>query len=124
MTLRARRLLAATLLMLTVAAAACGGVTINQLLADPAKYRNQTVSVRGTVDQSASIVGRGAYKLKDGDQELWVVTSSGAPRRGARVNVTGHLEDGFDLSAFGGILQLPGSMRSGLVFVESSHKTD
>jgi hypothetical protein len=106
---------------LACAAIACGAQTINQLLSDPARYRNQTVTVRGRVDESASIAGRGAYRLVDGDQGLWVVTTSGAPRRGARVDVTGKLEDGYDLSAFGGLIQLPGSLRSGLVLVESSH---
>jgi hypothetical protein len=119
---RSRHARAALALALTLTAAACGAQSINQLLADPAKYRNQTVTVRGTVDQSASVAGRGAYRLVDGDQGLWVVTTSGAPRRGARVDVTGRLEDGYDLSAFGSLLQLPGSLRSGLVLVESSHK--
>ena len=95
--------------------------SINQLLADPAKYRNRSVTVRGTVDQSASVMGRGAYRITDGDQGLWVVTSSGAPRKGARVNVTGRLQDGYDLSAFGNVIKLPGSLQSGLVLVESSH---
>lgn len=110
------------LCLIACVAAACGALTINQLLADPAKYRNQSVTVRGTVDQAASIAGRGAYRITDRDQGLWVVTTTGAPRRGARVEVTGHLQDGYDLSAFGNILQLPGSLRSGLVLVESSHK--
>jgi hypothetical protein len=119
---RARRIAAPVLVMVACAAAACGAHSINQLLADPARYRNQSVTVRGTVDQSASVAGRGAYRLTDGDQSLWVVTTSGAPRRGARVDVTGTLEDGYDLSAFGGIIQLPGSLKSGLVLVESSHR--
>ena len=118
----ARTFAAPVLVALACAAAACGAHSINQLLADPARYRNQTVTVRGTVDQSAPIAGRGAYRLTDGDQSLWVVTTSGAPRRGSRVDVTGKLEDGYDLSAFGGVIQLPGSMRSGLVLVESSHR--
>lgn len=96
--------------------------SINHLLADPAKYRNRSVTVKGTVDQSASVMGRGAYRITDGDQGLWVVTSSGAPRKGARVNVTGRLQDGYDLSAFGNVIKLPGSLQSGLVLVESSHK--
>lgn len=100
----------------------CATRSINQLLADPAKYRNQSVTVKGTVDQSASVMGRGAYRITDGDQGLWVVTSSGAPRKGARVSVTGRLQDGYDLSAFGGAIKLPGSLQSGLVLVESSHK--
>jgi hypothetical protein len=36
--------------------------------------------------------------------------------------VTGRLQDGYDLSAFGSILKLPGSLQSGLVLIESSHK--
>ena len=119
---RTRRFGAALLLAVSGAAIACGAHSINQLLADPAKYRNQTVTVHGTVDQSASVAGRGAYRLTDGDQGLWVVTTSGAPRRGARVKVTGRLQDGYDLSAFGNVIQLPGALRSGLVLVEESHK--
>jgi hypothetical protein len=117
-----RRLGAALLLAISCATIACGAHSINQLLADPAKYRNQSVTVRGTVDQSVSVASRGAYRLTDGDQGLWVVTTTGAPRRGARVNVTGKLQDGFDLSAFGNVIQLPGALRNGLVLVEESHK--
>jgi hypothetical protein len=107
---------------LALVAVGCATRSINQLLADPAKYRNESVTVRGTVDQSASVMGRGAYRITDGDQGLWVVTSGGAPRKGARVDVTGRLQDGYDLSAFGSAIKLPGSLQSGLVLVESSHK--
>jgi hypothetical protein len=113
---------ATLLLVLACAAAACGARSINDLLADPAKYRDQTITVRGTVDQSVSIAGRGAYRITDGDQGLWVVTTTGAPRRGARVDVTGRLQDGYDLGAFGNILQLPNSLQSALVLIESSHQ--
>jgi len=118
----ARRLHIGVLIVLGVAAAACGARSINDLLADPTKYRNQSVTVRGTVEQSASVLGKGAYRITDRGQGLWVVTNSGAPRQGARVDVTGRLQDGYDLSAFAGALKLPGSLQSGLVLVESSHK--
>jgi hypothetical protein len=107
---------------LTLAAAGCGPTTINEVLADPAKYRNTTITVRGTVSESVSVLGRGAYRITDGDQSLWVITSTGAPRKGARVDVTGRLQEGYDLSAFGGALKLPGSLQSGLVLIESSHR--
>lgn len=116
-----RRLAAGLVLGAALAAAACGTRSINDLLADPTKYRNRSVTVRGTVDQSASVMGRGAYRITDGDQGLWVVTTGGAPRKGARVDVTGRLQDGYDLSAFGNI-RLPGSLQSGLVLIESSHR--
>ena len=111
-----------TVFVLALLAAGCGAKSINQVLADPAKYRNSTITVRGTVAESASVLGRGAYKLADGDQGLWVVTTGGAPRKGARVDVTGRLQDGYDLGALGGALKLPGSLQSGLVLIESSHK--
>jgi membrane protein implicated in regulation of membrane protease activity len=108
---------------LTLLAAGCGAKSINQVLADPAKYRNQSVTVHGTVDESASVLGRGAYRISDEGQSLWVVTSGGAPRKGARVNVTGRLQEGYDLSGFGSI-KLPGGLQNGLVLVESSHKAN
>ena len=108
--------------LVTLVLAGCGAKSINQVLADPARYRNGSVTVRGTVAESASVMGRGAYRITDGSQGLWVVTTSGAPRKGARVDVTGRLQDGYDLSAFGRILKLPDTLQSGLVLIESSHK--
>jgi len=122
MLLTVRRIGTGLVLGLTLLAAGCGARSVNQVLADPAKYRNESVTVRGTVDQSASVMGKGAYRITDGDQGLWVVTAGGAPRKGARVNVTGRLQDGYDLSAFGNVIKLPGTLQSGLVLVESSHK--
>jgi hypothetical protein len=109
------------LLALVLIATGCA-TSINQVLADPAKYRDKSVTVVGTVAESASVAGRGVYRITEGAQGLWVVTSSGAPRKGARVTVTGRVEDAYDLSAFGSVLRLPGSAQSGLVLVESSHK--
>ncbi len=96
----------------------CGAKSINQVLADPAKYRNQSVTVHGTVADSVSVLGRGAYRIADGDQSLWVVTNSGAPRKGARVDVTGRVQEGYDLS----FIKLPSPIQNGIVLVESSHK--
>ena len=98
--------------------AGCGAKSINQVIADPTKYRNQSVTVRGTVDESVSVLGRGAYRIADGDQSLWVVTNAGAPRKGARVNVTGRIQEGYDLS----FIKLPAPIQNGVVLVESSHK--
>lgn len=98
--------------------AGCGAKSINQVLADPAKYRNQSVTVHGTVEDSVSVLGRGAYRIADGDQSLWVVTNSGAPRKGARVDVTGRVQEGYDLS----FVKLPSPLQNGIVLVESSHK--
>ena len=110
------------LLMVLVSAAGCATKSINQVLADPGRYRNETITVRGTVAQSASVLGRGAYRITDEGQGLWVVTSGGAPRSGARVDVTGRLQDGYDLGGLGRVLKLPDALQNGLVLIESSHK--
>jgi hypothetical protein len=118
----ALRALQALVVLTTLVLVGCGAKSINQVIADPGKYRTGTVTVKGTVAESASIMGRGAYRITDGGQSLWVVTTGGAPRKGARVDVTGRLQDGYDLSAFGRVIKLPESLQSGLVLVETSHK--
>jgi hypothetical protein len=112
----------ALVIVLAMAAAGCGAVTINKILADPGKYRNDRVTVPGTVTESASVLGRGAYRIADGDQSLWVITTGGAPRKGARVSVSGRVEEGYDLGFLGNVLKLPNSVPSGVVLIESSHK--
>jgi hypothetical protein len=116
------RTVRALVVLMTIVVAGCGAKSINQVIADPAKYRGGPVTVKGTVAESASIMGRGAYLIADEGQSLWVVTTGGAPRKGARVEVTGRLQDGYDLSAFGGVIKLPESLKTGLVLIESSHK--
>ena len=112
----------ALVIMLAAASSACATVTINKILADPGKYRNDRVTVPGTVTESASVLGRGAYRIADGDQSLWVITTGGAPRKGARVSVSGRVQEGYDLGFLGNVLKLPNSVASGVVLIESSHK--
>jgi hypothetical protein len=64
------RLAIALLFVAALSVAGCGGVTINKVLADPGKYRNDQITVPGTVTESMSVLGRGAYRLSDGDQSL------------------------------------------------------
>ena len=102
---------------IAIITAGCGGVSIRQVLADPAKYGNHDVTVRGSVTEAASLLGKGAYQLTDEGQSIWVVSSSGTPRKGERVDVTGRVRQGFDL----GGLKLPNVLGGGVVLVESSH---
>src|SRR5688572_17075549 len=99
--------------------AACEQKTINQILAEPNRYANRDVGVLGTVVQSYSVLGRGAYQIEDGTGKLWVISDKGVPRKGARVGVKGKIKDGFDL---GGLIKLPAGIGTGLVMIESSHR--
>jgi hypothetical protein len=115
-------------LALLGASAACAPKTVNHVLADPARYANKEISLSGRVVESVSVAGKGFYRLEDPTGRLWVFSSRGVPRKGATVRVKGKIHDGFDLSAFGGVLDVPEPIRerieTGLLMVESSHKAE
>jgi hypothetical protein len=85
-----------TVVALCTFAVGCGArsVTINQLKADPGRYQNRSVSIRGTVTSGfgASVVPVGLYTIEDGTGEINVLSRSrGTPSKGARVRVKGRV---------------------------------
>ena len=102
--------------------AACAARTVNQVIADPSRYRNREVNLSGTVVDSYSLVNRGAYRIDDGTGQLWIVSDNGIPRKSARVDVKGTIREGFNLGSLGDPINLPSAVGSGLVLIESSHK--
>jgi len=113
------------LMMLAVGAvvsSACASRSVNQIIADPSRYRNRDVRVSGAVVDSYSLADRGAYLIDDGTGQLWVVSDRGVPRRSARVTVKGRVREGFNLGALGDRINLPPGVEAGLVLMESSHK--
>ena len=114
-----RPALLALIAVFALSAAGCASTTINRLLAEPERYRNDDVRLRGDVVESVSLLGHGAYRLDDGTGTIWVVSRRGVPRRGARVEVKGEVKDVVDI---GSIFKLPEQVGSGLVLVEDSHR--
>ena len=55
--------------------AACAAKTVNDVMADPGRYRDREVSVKGEVAESVGVLGRGFFKLQDGSGSLWVYTT-------------------------------------------------
>jgi hypothetical protein len=122
MTRLTRLALGAGLIAMLAGSAACA-TTINQVLADPSKYKDHEVTISGDVTESFSALNRGVYRVHDKTGDLWVVSEHGVPRKGARVSVKGTIRDGFNLGSFGNVLgNLPAGVGSGLVLVEASHK--
>src|SRR5512132_1144784 len=80
---------------------ACATRSVNQILADPSRYRNREVRVSGSVVESYSLANRGAYQIGDQWGRLWVVSDRGGPRKGARVTVEGTIREGFNLGTLG-----------------------
>lgn len=112
-------------MMLAVTAlvsSACASMTVNQIIADPSRYRNREVRVSGAVVDSYSLANRGVYRIDDGTGQLWVVSETGVPRRSARVTVKGRVREGFNLGPLGDRINLPPGVGAGLVLMESSHK--
>ena len=100
--------------------AACASMTINKVLADPARYGNREVQLSGAVVDSYSLANQGVYRIDDNTGQLWVVSDKGTPRKGARVTVKGTIREGFNLGSLGDQIKLPG-IGAGLVLMESSH---
>jgi hypothetical protein len=118
-----RRSVILTVLSVTaLVSAACAARTVNQVIADPSRYRNREVKLSGTVVDSYSLVNRGAYRIDDGTGQLWIVSDNGVPRKSARVDVKGTIREGFNLGSLGDRINLPSAAGSGLVLIESSHK--
>jgi hypothetical protein len=113
------------LMLLAVSAlvsSACASMTVNQIIADPSRYRNREVRLTGAVVDSYSLASRGAYRIDDGTGQLWVVSQTGVPRRSARVTVKGRVREGFNLGPLSDRISLPPGIGAGLILMESSHK--
>lgn len=102
-----------------VASGACAAKSINQILVDPSRYQNREVRVSGSVAESYSFAGRGAYRIDDQSGQLWVISERGVPRKGARVIVKGRIRDGFNFGSLGEQVKLPAGPGSGLVLGRS-----
>ena len=97
--LRLRGRLPALLLGLCLAAASACATTssVDEVMKDPGRYHGRRVMVAGVVTTSGSIAGRGLYRIRDGESQLWVASESGVPAKGTRVLVSGRLYDAYDL---------------------------
>jgi len=119
-----RSVLLAALVVSALASAGCALRTVNQIIADPVRYRDREVRLSGAVVDSYSVADRGAYRIDDGTGQLWVVSDKGVPRKSARVTVKGTIREGFNLGGLGDRINFPPGVGSGLVLMESSHKAE
>jgi hypothetical protein len=119
-TIHTRRPLTLAMLgVLGLLAGGCATTNVARLLAEPQRFANKNVGLKGDVVESVSLLGHGAYKLDDGTGTIWVVSQHGVPRRGARVSVKGKVRDVVDVST---IFKLPEQVGSGLVMIEDEHR--
>jgi hypothetical protein len=78
--------------------AACAApVTIGRINADPSRFYHQTVHVNGTVLTSVGLLGTGGYQVDDGTGKIYVLSRTGVPSSGSRVEVTGSVVGGAEV---------------------------
>jgi hypothetical protein len=89
------------LVIATLLLAACPTRTsIERINRDPGRYAGKDVAIAGHVTTSFGALGSGVYEVDDGTGRMWVFSQRyGVPSQGARVAVTGRIEQGF---SFGG----------------------
>jgi hypothetical protein len=71
--------------------AGCASVTpIGELLQNSSKYNGKEVRIKGEVKESAGLLGRGAYQVKDDTGTLTVISEiSAPPPSGSKIGVKG-----------------------------------
>jgi hypothetical protein len=74
-------------------------VSIEKLDRDPGRYAGREVSIAGRVIDSYGALGRGVFLVDDGTGTMWVLAGHyGIPGAGARLAVSGYVEQGFSFS--------------------------
>jgi hypothetical protein len=79
--------------------AGCSSTRIADINRDPGRFAGKDVTLTGNATNAFAALGNGVYQLDDGSGTIWVVTQNGVPSAGAKVTVTGRVEQGF---SFGG----------------------
>ncbi|PYX98095.1 MAG: hypothetical protein DMG71_01350 [Acidobacteria bacterium] len=74
--------------------------SVEKINRDPGRYAGKEVTIAGKVSGSFGALGSGIFQIDDGTGTMWVYSQSyGVPSNGAKVAVTGRIEQGF---SFGG----------------------
>src|SRR5271155_2692604 len=99
LTIRTRVVPALMIAMASLLLAGCPPrVSIAKLNRDPGRYAGREVTVAGRVVDSYGALGRGVFQVDDGTGTMWVLAGQyGVPGAGAKLAVTGHVEQGFSL---------------------------
>ncbi len=90
-------LVAVTSLLLTGCPTRTSIANINR---DPGRFAGKEVTIAGRVTNSFGALGSGVFEVEDGTGRMWVFSEKyGVPGNGAKLAVTGRIEQGF---SFGG----------------------
>jgi hypothetical protein len=93
-----------TILLIAVTSLLLAGcptrTSIAKINRDPGKFAGREVTIAGRVTNSFGALGSGVFQIEDGSGEMWVFSGKyGVPGNGAKLAVTGRIEQGV---SFGG----------------------
>ena len=73
--------------------------SIARINRDPGRFAGREITIAGRVVDSYGAMGRGAFLLDDRTGSMWVLAGHyGVPGAGAKVAVTGYVEQGFTMA--------------------------
>ena len=94
------RIVSILLVGLCLGLVGCPHTSIADINRDPGRFANKDVTIAGHVSNSFGALGAGVFEVDDGTGRMWVYSQNyGVPSNGAKVGVTGRIEQGF---SFGG----------------------
>ena len=95
-----RRWLVGVVLVLLSATGCNTYTSIVDINRDPARFANKEITISGQASDSFGAMGQGIFQVDDGTGRIWVVSQNfGIPGNGAKVAVTGRVQQGI---SFGG----------------------
>ena len=95
-----RRWLVGVVLALLSATGCNTYTSIADINHDPSRFANKEITISGQASDSFGVMGQGMFQVDDGTGRIWVVSQNfGIPGNGAKVAVTGRVQQGI---SFGG----------------------
>jgi hypothetical protein len=103
----ARTVLAGAMLAALMLSGCATTRKIGQIKADPTRYRDDTVRVKGRVTNSFGALVAGFYEVEDETGKIYVISRSGVPSKGVEVSVKGTVMNGITVmgKSFGTAIQ-------------------
>lgn len=82
--------------------------SIADITRDPAHYAGKEITINGQASEAFGGFGNGFFQMDDGTGRIWVLSGNyGLPASGARVSVTGQVQQGISIGGrnFGVVLR-------------------
>ena len=81
-------------------------VTIEEILQNPSKFREESIKVVGKVEKPFEVLGVGFFILNDGTGRILILTRHGVPKPGNKIAVIGKVKELFQVGKKEGIVLL------------------